>query len=71
MRSARARRRDFAGAIRAHEATLSLIDDDDRIAYHFHEPLGSDHRLELPDPNGDPSLRMAAPRPLTSIRGAQ
>src|ERR1700741_4137782 len=31
--------REFAGAIRAQEGSLSQIDED-TVAYHFHEPLG-------------------------------
>ena len=32
--------RYFAGVLRAQEGTISEIDNDDTIAYHFHEPLG-------------------------------
>ena len=46
--------RYFAAAIRAQEGSLSQIDED-TVAYHFHEPLGvvgTDHSVELPDPDG-------------------
>ena len=36
--------RYFAGAIRAQEGSLSQIDED-TVAYHFHEPLGTPHHL--------------------------
>ncbi len=55
--------RYFAACVRAQEGSIGEIDHN-TVAYHFHEPLGvvgSDHPVELPDPDGGVEAR-ARPR---------